>query len=154
MTVTEKILSILKENNIDYDFIEHEDGGTSEEMQKIRKDFSLSEGTKALIVETDNDIVQLVVPGDKKFSNSKVRKLLNSKETRFITPEKLMELTGLVPGSVPPLANLLFDIPTYYEKSILDSEKSVFNCASRTCSVSLKTKDLVELVNPKIVDIV
>ena len=58
------IRSLLDEHQVPYSFLEHEAGTTSEEMVEIRKDYSLSEGAKALILVTDIGFVQVVVPGD------------------------------------------------------------------------------------------
>ena len=148
------IQSLLKKHAIPYSFLEHEAGRTSEEMVKIRKDFSLSEGAKALIVAIDSGFVQVVVPGDKKFANAKLRKITGTKNIRFATEKELAEITdGILPGAVPPFGNL-FSIKVYADKTLLHSERIVFNCGERTASIAMSAKDYLKAVEPEVVDVV
>ena len=151
--IVTKIRSILDKETIPYRYIEHRAGVTSKEMAAIRKDFSLSEGAKALILTTDTGFIQAVLPGDKKFNNSKLRKIVGTKEIRFATSQELSTVTeGIQPGAVPPFGNL-FNIPVYADKSIFLNERIVFNCGERTASISMSPNDYKNLVQPIIVDI-
>ncbi len=147
------IRSLLDEHGITYTFLEHASGKTSEEMCAIRGDFSLSEGAKALIVALDNGFAQIVVPGDKKFSSSKLRKIAETKEVRFATEEELAEITdGVLPGAVPPFGNL-FNIPVYADTRIFDNKRIVFNCGERTASIAMNPEDYRTVVRPIVADI-
>ena len=147
------IRSLLDEHAVPYNFMEHEAGVTSEEMATIRKDFSLSEGAKALILMTDIGFIQVVIPGDKKFKNSKLRKCVQTKNIRFATPEELKKITdGILPGAIPPFGNL-FNLSVYADKKLFDNERIVFNCGERTASISMPSDDYRTIVQPVIVDI-
>lgn len=133
--------------------MEHEAGTTSEEMAIIRKDYSLSEGAKALILMTDIGFIQVVVPGDKKFKNSKLRKVIHTKDIRFATPEELGVLTdGILPGAVPPFGNL-FNLSVYADATLFDNEHIVFNCGERTASIAMRPEDYKAVVCPIVADI-
>ncbi len=148
------IRSLLDTHGIPYTFMEHEPGITSEDMVAIRKDFTLSEGAKALILMTDHGFIQVVVPGDKKFSNSKVRNIADTKDIRFATPEELSEITGgVLPGAVPPFGTL-FDVPVYADSGIFDNERIVFNCGERTKSIAMSPENYRNIVRPTVADIV
>ena len=147
------IRSLLEENNISYKFLKHAPGKTSEEMVAIRKDFSLSEGAKALILQTDSGFVQAVIPGDKRISSKKLRNLLKSKIVRFAKPEELEMVTaGILPGAVHPFGTL-FNILVYADEGIFKNKEIVFNCGERTVSIAMNPDDYRIVVNPIISDI-
>ena len=151
--VVSSIRSLLDTSAVPYSFMEHAAGATSEEMAAIRKDYSLSEGAKALILLTDIGFVQVVVPGDKRFKNSKLRKVIHTKDIRFATPEELATITdGILPGAVPPFGSL-FNLSVYADKTLFDNERIVFNCGERTASIAMQSKDYKTVVCPIIADI-
>ncbi len=151
--IVSSIRSLLDEHQTPYTFMEHEAGTTSEEMAAIRKDYSLSEGAKALILMTDIGFIQVVVPGDKKFKNSKLRKVIHTKDIRFATPEELATLTdGVLPGAVPPFGNL-FNLSVYADTTLFDNKHIVFNCGERTASIAMQSEDYKAVVCPIVADI-
>ena len=151
--IVNTIRSLLDEYAILYQYMEHKAGKTSEEMAVIRKDFSPSEGAKALILMIDSGPIQVVVPGDKKFNNSKLKKVTGTKDIRFANSEELNKLTkGILPGAVPPFGNL-FGIPVYADETIFLNKQIVFNCGERTASISMQSDDYKKIVRPIIADI-
>lgn len=151
--IVSSIRSLLDEYTVPYTFMEHEAGVTSEEMVRIRKDYSLSEGAKALILLTDIGFVQVVVPGDKKFKNSKLRKVIRTKDIRFATPDELATITdGILPGAVPPFGTL-FNLTVYADEKLFVNDRIVFNCGERTASISMQSDDYRNVVRPIVVDI-
>ncbi|OGG16596.1 hypothetical protein A3D77_06300 [Candidatus Gottesmanbacteria bacterium RIFCSPHIGHO2_02_FULL_39_11] len=146
------MISLLKENNFRYESFEHAPVRTSIEAAKIRTGYTLSQGTKALIVRVKADgkkfLVMLVIPGDKKFDSEKVRTLLHSKDIRFATEEEVIKITdGVLPGGVPPFGNL-FNIPVYIDPKVLENEKIIFNAGDRSFSIAMKSEDYFTLVRP------
>jgi len=152
------ILNLLKKKGCWLETFEHEPVVTSEQAAKIRRGYSISQGAKAIIVKIKNstgesEFVMLVLPGDKKFSGSKVKKLLDTKDLRFATPVEISELTGGIKiGGIPPFGNL-FEIRVFIEKALLDNEKIIFNAGDRSFSVAMETKDYLEVVKPTIAEI-
>ena len=151
--IVSSIRSLLDEHQVPYSFMEHEAGTTSEEMVEIRKDYSLSEGAKALILVTDIGFVQVVVPGDKKFKNSKLRKVIHTKDIRFATPDELATVTdGVLPGAVPPFGTL-FNLTVYADEKLFANKHIVFNCGERTASIAMRPEDYKTVVCPVVADI-
>ncbi len=160
--VVQKIRDLLDVHQIAYKTFEHEAVRTSEEAAALRPEYSLSQGTKALIVrikkkgvpkDAEKQFVQLVVPGDAKFQPQKARVALAAKDIRFATPEEVAEITGGVqPGGVPPFGNL-FGLPVFMDTQCLEHEESIFNAGDRRYSIALKNADLLQVVQPKIVEI-
>lgn len=66
--VTSQILNLLNTNGFWYEVYEHEPVRTSEEAAKVRPEYTLKQGAKALVVRVkisklDKKFVMLVVPG-------------------------------------------------------------------------------------------
>ena len=151
-----QIKSLLKDNEIDFDFLEHEEATSSEGAAKVRTGFTLGQGVKALIVfsnDVENQFFQIIVPGDKKFNDSKLQKNLNISNVRLATSSDLDRITkGIKPGGIPPFGNL-FGLEVYADEKIFKNEQIVFNCGDRGASISMSSSDYKELVSPTIVDI-
>lgn len=157
ITVT-KIIKLLEQSGAWFETFEHEPVRTSEEAAKIRIGYSIKQGAKALIVRVkaanEKYFVMLVVPGDMKFSNDKVKKILSAKDIRFATAEEVTELTeGIEFGGVPPFGNL-FGLKVIVDQSLFKNEKIVFNAGDRRFSVAMKSVDYKNLVKPEIESII
>lgn len=152
--LVKQIKDLLDSNSIPYEYLEHAPVITSEEASEIRKEYSLSEGGKALILKIDKEsFIQVVITGDSKFSNSKLRKAINAKDIQFASPEELEKITdGVLPGAVPPFGNL-FGLKVYVDEKVLKNKRIVFNCGSRSASIGMKVDDYINLVNPIVLDI-
>ena len=153
------ILNLLKQKGCWFETFEHQPVVTSEQAAKLRYGYSLNQGAKAIIVKIknsigENEFVMLVLPGDKKFSGLKVKKLFGTKDLRFATEEEISKLTGGIQiGGIPPFGNL-FEIRVFVETTLLENEKIIFNAGDRSFSVAMKAKDYLEIVNPTIVKII
>jgi Ala-tRNA(Pro) deacylase len=155
--LTEKIQTILKENNMWFKTYEHEPVRTSEEAASLRPEYNLSQGTKAMIIRVKNPnkkrFVMLVIPGDKKFDGRKVKDLVLSNNIRFAFPEELRSLTdGIEPGGVAPFGNL-FNIEVIADDAIFYNEIIIFNAGDKSFSIAMKSADYKKLVNPRVVSI-
>jgi prolyl-tRNA editing enzyme YbaK/EbsC (Cys-tRNA(Pro) deacylase) len=149
MTVFDKILLQLRENNIEFKLSEHEAVRTSEEAAKVRG-VDIKTGAKAMVIKAKDKYALFVLPADQKINWRKVEKILSVKHLRFATEEEAEELTTVQMGAVPPFGNIL-NLLTYFDEGLLQNEVVNFNPGSKTHSISMKAKDLVELVKPTIV---
>ncbi len=59
-----------------------------------------------------------------------------------------MDLTGLVPGSVPPFGNPIINLDLYLDNSILNNNKIAFNAGSLTDSIIMDVKDYLNIAQP------
>ena len=148
MGAFEKLKKYLEENHISYEYKEHEEVRTSEEAARARGE-DIKIGAKAMILKADEKFVMLVLSAAKKIDSKKVKEILGVKSLRFATPEEVTQLTGCVPGGVPPFANI-FGLDLIVDKTIPQNEFMAFNAGERTKSLKLKTKDYLELLKPRI----
>ena len=157
--LTQKIQELLKQNGFWYEAFEHEPVRTSEEAAKIRPNYTIEQGAKAIILRIkvsaeEKYFIMLVVPGDKRFDEKKVKDLLNAKDIRFATEEEVMNITdGVIPGGIPPLGNL-FNLRTLVDPLIFENEKIIFNAGDKKFSIGMKSEDYKKLAKPEIVNII
>ena len=88
--ITKQITDLLKRCSFWYETFEREPVRTSEEVAKIRTGYNLNQGVKAIIVrvkisESNKKFVMLVLPGDLRFDNAKIKSIFTAKYVRFAT---------------------------------------------------------------------
>ena len=146
-SIFERIESALRAKAISFDVMEHAAVYTSEEAAAIRGT-SLASGAKALICKGDAEMVMFVLPADRRLASKAVRREQGWKKLRFATPEEVLALTGLTPGSIPPFGSL-FDLPTYCDTTLGENERINFNAGSHTTSISIRYEDYVRYEQPR-----
>src|SRR5215831_12324 len=101
MLILGKIRDWLREEGVSFREVHHEPTRTSESSAQARGE-ELRIGGKALLIKVDAEFRLFVLSADRKLDSAAIRSHFGAKKTRFATPVELLELTGLVPGSVPP----------------------------------------------------
>jgi prolyl-tRNA editing enzyme YbaK/EbsC (Cys-tRNA(Pro) deacylase) len=154
---TQTLQTFLTEHNVPFKTYEHEPVRTSEEAAKLRPEYTLKQGAKAMIIQAKREgqkqFVMLVLPGDKKFDSRKVKTILASNNIRFAFPEELKKITkDILPGGVAPFGNL-FNIPVIADIGIFENETIIFNAGDKSFSIAMKSEDYKKIVNPRIEDI-
>jgi Ala-tRNA(Pro) deacylase len=144
----EKILSIFRENNVDYQLYEHEPVYTSQEAATVRG-VELKTGCKSMALKTKGGKFVLVnVAADKKIDIKKLEKIVGDKLS-FASKEEVLQATNCEPGSVPPFGKL-FGLPTFLDESVLENDFVNFNIGMLTKSVKISKQDLLKIMKPTI----
>jgi Ala-tRNA(Pro) deacylase len=138
--VYQNIEAMLRSRGISYRAVEHEETRTSEESARARGE-DLRVGGKALVVKADDTFHLAVLSADLKLDSRALANVLDSRKLRFATPEELMNLTGLVPGSVPPFGRPILPFDLFVDKSVQRSERIAFNAGSLRKSIIMATTD-------------
>jgi Ala-tRNA(Pro) deacylase len=107
-------------------------------------------GGKALLVKVEDTFRLFVMSADRKLDSGALKKQFSAKKTRFATPEELLELTGLVPGSVPPFGQPILPFPLYVDPSVLENDRVAFNAGSLTDSIVMPIADYRRLASPEV----
>ena len=123
-SVLDAIRRLLDGLGISYREVHHEPTYTSEDAARVRGE-ELRNGGKALLMKGKTTYRLFVLPADRRIDSSAVRKELGLRKMRFATPEELMELTGLVPGSVPPFGEPILPYELFVDSAIGESKTSV-----------------------------
>jgi prolyl-tRNA editing enzyme YbaK/EbsC (Cys-tRNA(Pro) deacylase) len=146
--VLQRIREALSRDGVDYREIRHAPAHTSEESARVRGE-SLAVGAKALLLKTDNMFRLFVLPADRQLDTKKIKQELKVKSTRFATSDELLDLTGLVPGSVPPFGIPILPFELYGDTAIgAIEDKVAFNAASLTLSIVMKASDWIAVARP------
>jgi Ala-tRNA(Pro) deacylase len=146
--VTVKLRALLVERGISFREVEHEPTFTSEESARARGE-SLEIGAKALVMKTGADFSLFVLPAHRKVDSSAIRRHLGLNALRFATPEELLELTGLVPGSVPPFGRPILPMDLFADPDVgVAHDRIAFNAGALTRSFVLAAADWRRLAQP------
>jgi Ala-tRNA(Pro) deacylase len=151
MEIYQKLKKFLKENKIEFREINHQPTFTSEESANVRGE-DLSVGGKALIMKIDDEFKLFVISAARKIDSKKIKQHFNVKKTRFASESELKDLTGLVPGSIPPFGRPILDFDLYVDKSITQNERIAFNAGSLSNSFILETADYLRIAKPEVID--
>ena len=150
-TIFEKIKIFLEEKQIPFSHLEHTETPTSIDSAKARGE-DLKIGAKALLLKTDDQFAMFVISAANKMNSKKIKDHVGASKIRFATLEELQQITTLVPGSVPPFGNPIFDLPLYIDISIAENEDIAFNAGSLTDSIKIKSADYLKIANGELFD--
>jgi prolyl-tRNA editing enzyme YbaK/EbsC (Cys-tRNA(Pro) deacylase) len=149
MTILEAIRAWLTRESISFREVHHEPTRTSEESAHARGE-DIRVGGKALLIKVDSDFRLFVLSAARKLDSAAIKSHFHVKKTRFASPEELLELTGLVPGSVPPFGAPIFPFPLFVDPSVFENDRIAFNAGSLTDSIILGTPDYRRLAAAEI----
>lgn len=146
-TVLERIRGMLVAADISFREVHHEPTLTSEDSARARGE-RLDVGGKALLMKTGDEFRLFVLPASLRADSGRIRKHLGVKKMRFATSEELLELTGLVPGSVPPFGEPILPFALYVDVRIRDNDRIAFNAGSLTDSIIMSAEEYLRLAKP------
>jgi Ala-tRNA(Pro) deacylase len=146
-SVLQSIRDMLDTEGIAYRLIHHEPTRTSEDSARVRGE-SLRIGGKAILMKTDGTFRLFVISAELRIDSRAIKKHLNLSSLRFATGEELNELTGLVPGSVPPFGRPILPFDLLCDPSVFDNEKIAFNAGSLTDSIIMPAADYRRVAQP------
>ena len=146
--VIQRIRELLRKHGIPFREIHHEATHTSEESARARGE-DLRTGAKAIVLKVVDTFRLFVLPADGKLDSAAIKQHFSIKKSRFATPEELFNITGLVPGSVPPFGSPILDLPLYADPSTgLATGRVAFNAGSLTDSIIMSTADWMRIAAP------
>jgi prolyl-tRNA editing enzyme YbaK/EbsC (Cys-tRNA(Pro) deacylase) len=129
--------------------VHHEPTRTSEDSARARGE-ELKVGGKALLLKVDDAFRLFVLSAHRKLDSAAIKQRFGAKKTRFATPGELAELTGLVPGSVPPFGQPILPFPLYVDPSVFENERIAFNAGSLTDSIIMPISDYRRLAGAEV----
>lgn len=142
-----RIRDMLTTAGVTFREVHHEATPTSEDSAKARGE-ELSTGGKALLMKVGIAFHLFVLPANLRADSSAIRKRLGAKKMRFASADELLELTGLVPGSVPPFGRPILPFDLYVDQLIRENERIAFNAGSLTDSIIMSASDYLDLAQP------
>jgi Ala-tRNA(Pro) deacylase len=147
-SVFSRVEALLKSAGVPFEVLRHEPVFTSQEAARVRG-VDLSTGAKALVCKADDEFLIFVIPGDRRLDSRGVRRRLGFRRLRFANQEEVLELTGLEPGSIPPLGSV-FGLNTLCDERLGENERINFNAGDHRISVSMRYTDYLRVEGPKL----
>jgi len=144
--IFDEIRQLLDSHGISYRCVHHEPTYTSEESARARGE-DVRIGGKALLIKTGDEFRLFVLSAARKLDSDALKRRFGVKKIRFASAEELGQLTGLVPGSVPPFGRPILPFDLFVDESILENEKIAFNAGSLTDSIIMSTCDYTRVAN-------
>lgn len=145
----ERIRALLRADSVAVREVHHAPTRTSEESAAARGE-PLAIGGKAIVMKVDERFGLFVFSAVRRLDSNAVRRHLGASNSRFATPEELLGLTGLVPGSVPPFGEPILPLPLYADPSLLANDRIAFNAGSLTDSMVIPIADWRRLASPSV----
>lgn len=144
----QRIRKFLDDAGVAYSELEHGPTRTSKEAAAARGE-DLATGAKALLLRTDEVFRLFVLPADRQLDSGAIRRHLGARRTRFATPEELLDMTGLVPGSVPPFGEPVLPFEIYADEDVgAAAGRVAFNAGSLTHSIGMAAGDWERIARP------
>jgi prolyl-tRNA editing enzyme YbaK/EbsC (Cys-tRNA(Pro) deacylase) len=150
--MSEIVLSTIRQTlsnaGITFREIQHEPTFTSAESAAARGE-DLKIGAKALLLRIDDRFAIFVLPADRQLDSAAVKRYFQAKRLRFATSDELHQLTGLVPGSLPPFGYPILPFDLYADSSLgTGHDKLAFNAGSLINSIVMSARDWEAIANP------
>jgi len=143
----EAIRRLLREHGAKFREVRHPPTRTSEEAAAARGE-STRIGGKAIVAKVDKTFHVFVISAARQLHSTAIRKRLGASRFRFATPEELLQLTGVVPGCVPPFGRPILPLDLYVDSSIVENERIAFNAGSLTDSIIMDRSTWMEIARP------
>jgi Ala-tRNA(Pro) deacylase len=138
----------LSDAQIPFRVLRHEPVYTSEEAARIRG-VPLASGAKALVCKADEQFLMFVLPADRRLANRQIRSEYGFRKLRFATQQEVLDITGLLPGSIPPFGSL-FGLATWCDQRLADQPQINFNAGDHAISISMTYADYLQVEQPKL----
>ena len=148
-SVFECIVELLREQQVKFLHLHHVPVRTSEQAAEARGE-PLEIGGKALVIKVDGEFALFVLSAATRLEARAVKRHFGARDLRFASPDELMSLTGLVPGSVPPFGRPVLTLPLYADPSVFDNRRIAFNAGSLEDSLVMATSDYRRVAQPEV----
>jgi len=137
----------LDNNGVEYQTMEHIPVSTSEEAAEVRG-VELKTGVKALVLKTSEDKLILgLLAADRRLDFKKLAKIVHTKKLKMASLEEVFKITKCEPGCVHPFG-FLFKTEIYMDESVMENQYVNFSVGIHTASISMKSSDLREIIQP------
>ena len=140
MQVFDAILAHLDAHEAPYRLLHHPPTRTSQDSARARGE-PMEIGGKSLVLKAAERFLLLVISAAARADSKGLRSALGVRRLRFASSDELSELTGCVPGCVPPFGRPIVPLPLFVDASILRNDRIAFNPGSLTESVIMGRAD-------------
>jgi len=147
----QEIYKYLTKKNIEYEITEHKAVYNMAELREINIPYPEA-NAKNLFVRDDKrrNYYLITVKGDKRVDLKEFRQKNNTRSLSFASEKDLMNIMGLIPGSVTPLGILNdteIKVKVFLDEDFLNAPSIMgVHPNDNTATIWLKTDDLVSMI--------
>ena len=145
----DQIRTLLRDSGVPFRELHHEPTRTSEDSARVRGE-DIRVGGKALLMKVGKEFRLFVLSAALRVDSQSIRTHFGTRKSRFATFDELGDLTGLVPGSVPPFGRPILPFDLYVDTSIAANDRIAFNAGSLTDSIFLRVEDYLQVAQPEV----
>lgn len=147
--IVDRIRHLLDSAGVPYEEAEHAHVRTAQEAARARG-CPVEIGAKSIVLKTDDAFRLFVLSGASPLRSRLIRRHLGVRRTRFATPEELEQLTGVLPGAVPPFGRPILPLDLYVDPGLLEHDRIAFTPGVHTSSIIMPSADYLRLAEPEI----
>ncbi|MDI6891696.1 MAG: YbaK/EbsC family protein [Actinomycetota bacterium] len=111
-----------------------------------------SEILKSVLFLADEKPILVILPGDKKVSYKKLKKLLGASRIRLATTREVMNLTGYIIGATPPLAHQT-SLLSLIDGDVMKCDVVYTGGGELNAMLKMRAEDLKQVTNGEVVDV-
>ena len=111
-------------------------------------DINPDEICKTIVVRSKTGFTALFLRGSDRVSFKKLKAVIG--KARIVSPEDVLEITGVMPGAVCPL---LVTVPVIVDWKLLSLEKVNFGSGNHLYGIEMKSVDLYKVMDYTVADI-
>lgn len=150
MSISPQVERFLRENDVDYEVIEHPAAYTALE-EAAAAHVSGHEWAKTVIFfKNDGEAIQAVLPASYAVDRDRLEELVGEGQLRLAEEKEFVDLyPGCEPGAMPPLG-VLYDQKVFVDEHLAEDESIVFDAGDHRSAIRMKYKDYAELVDPAV----
>jgi len=146
-----RLENYLRENGAPYSLHHHPPAFTAQAVAESEH-ISGRSVAKVVIVFKDGTMTMLALPANLRVNLSKAAEAIGVREVRLAHED---EFQAAFPdcdvGAMPPFGNL-YDIETYVDKNLEQSQEIVFNAGTHEDTIHVQYADFKRLVHPKVAE--
>lgn len=150
--IKEQIIDLWVSSQARYREMSHAEVRTCADAKAERGD-AIGIGTKSILLKSPADFFILAINSEQRIDFKRLRKVLSIHKCRFASPDEMLALTGLRPGSMPPFGKPIFNLPLYADQSIFRHPTMAFSPGSFSHSIFVQTTDYIEIARPIRIDL-
>jgi Ala-tRNA(Pro) deacylase len=148
-----RVYDLLDNLNIEYHRVDHEAAMTMEACVEIDRVLQATTCKNLLLCNRQKtDFYLLLMPGDKVFQTKELSAQLGVSRLSFASGEAMEEFLDITPGSLSVMG-LMNDkdmkVRLVIDEDVLKHEYIGFHPCINTTSLKVRTKDLMEIIIPK-----
>jgi len=152
--MTTRGIQFLKSKKILYQVIKYNHEAKGAEFAAQAVGFPLDQTVKTLVVALDDNAFALVLmPGDRQLSMKKIAAACGAKRAAMADTVTAQRLTGYLVGGISPFGTQKH-LPVVMEACLQGYDEVMINAGRRGIMVKISPKDIVAVMNAKIVDLV